>query len=210
MSDPHATDNPADPAILDCIRKRWSPVCFDGVPVDPATTRSLLEAARWAASCYNDQPWNFLVAPREDREAFDKMLACLVEANRQWAQHAGLLLMIVARVGFRHNGKTNAWASFDCGQATAQLMLQAVPCGLHAHAMAGFDTDRARRDYSLGKLHSPICIVAVGRIGQREEHTEEMRERDAAPNERLDLADIAGRTAIGDISPVVAAPSVAR
>lgn len=209
MSDRQTTGNPTDQPVLTEIQQRWSPVCFDGSTVDEPTLHTLLEAARWAASCFNDQPWHFVVASRDDRAHFDALLECLVEANREWAQHASVLLLVVANQKFRHNGKSNRWSWFDCGQATAQLMLEAVHQGLRSHAMAGFDADAARASCGLSDDQDPACFVAIGRVGGHEAHTDAMRDRDAAENQRIAIADLVSRQKIGTPSPIVASPSVA-
>lgn len=209
MSDPATAGNPTDHPVLDEIRLRWSPVCFDGQPVAADTLRSLLEAARWAASCFNDQPWHFVAASRDDPPAFEALLACLVDANREWAQHAGALVLVVARQQFRHNGKANAWSWFDCGQATAHLMLESVHQGLRAHAMAGFDAAAARSAFDLPDEMDPSCFVAIGQVGQHPDHSESLRERDAAENQRLPLTDLVSRATLGDVNPVVD-PSIAK
>ena len=207
MSDRPAGGNPTNEHVLEEIRLRWSPVCFDATPIEDETLRTLLEAARWAASCFNDQPWHFVIAPRSDRASFQRLLSCLVDANREWAQHAGALVLVVASKSFRHNGKPNRWSWFDCGQATAYLMLEAVHQGLRAHAMAGFDADAAHERCQLDVDQEAACFVAIGRHGELDEHSDALRERDAAENQRIELARVVSQGGMGEPSPVVGAPA---
>ena len=135
-------------SVLDVIRSRWSPVIFSPRTVEPEKLLSVLEAARWAPSSFNEQPWSFLVARKEEPEEFARMLSCLVPGNVTWAQHVPVLLISVAKLQFEHNHETNRHAVHDTGIATGFLMLQAAALGLAAHGMAGWDilvTTRKRR-----------------------------------------------------------------
>lgn len=207
MSDRLDRSNPTDFPVLDVVRQRWSPVSFDGRDVEEDKLRSMFESARWAASCFNAQPWRFMLARRSDREAFDAILDCLVDANREWAEHAGVLVLVVARQDFEHNGKPNRWAWYDCGQAATQLILEAVHQGLLAHSMAGFDADKARENHGIEEGYDPACVIAVGYPGENEKLSESTRDRDVAPRQRKELADLVFRHRFGEISPTVASPS---
>ena len=114
---------PADHDVHELIRKRWSPRAFSSTSVGDAELRSLLEAGRWAASCFNEQPWRFLVARRENQEEFDRLLSCLSENNQHWAKGASVLMLSVASQAFAKNGKPNRHALHDVGLAAAQLTL---------------------------------------------------------------------------------------
>jgi len=122
MEKPAETQYP----IHDLLRRRWSPRAFSDRRVDPAIMRSLLEAARWAPSSYNEQPWSFIVATKDDPVEFGRLLSCLVEGNIQWAQHAPVLMVSVARLSFEDDGKPNRHAFHDVGQAVANLSVQAT------------------------------------------------------------------------------------
>ncbi|MCU0723732.1 MAG: nitroreductase family protein [Planctomycetes bacterium] len=135
---PRAPEASVDPMFPD----RWSPRSFLPDPLPPEDLRSLLEAARWAPSCFNEQPWLFLwAATAEDRGRF---AAALSERNRAWASRAPLLMFLAVRTAFARNGKPNRHAAFDGGAAWMSLALQARRLGYFAHAMAGFDAARAR------------------------------------------------------------------
>ena len=132
------------PGIHELLEKRFSPYKYSSRAVKPEDLRKLFEAARSAPSSYNEQPWRFVVATRQDTDAFESMLQTLVERNREWAQHAPVLVLSVAKLEFTHNGKPNRHAFYDVGQAAAYLTIQATALGLYVHQMAGFDVGKAR------------------------------------------------------------------
>src|SRR4051812_20913230 len=125
MDKPANTDQPIHPLL----KARWSPRAFAAHPVAPDQLARLLEAARWAPSSFNEQPWAFMLASTEDKVRFSKMLECLVEGNRAWASNAPLLMLTFASKAFARNGKPNAHAWHDVGQAVADLTVQATSEG---------------------------------------------------------------------------------
>lgn len=183
MEKPARNEHPVD----DLLVRRWSPRAFSETPVSAESVRSLLEAARWAPSCFNEQPWSFIVATREEPEAFEKLLGCLRATNQAWAKRAAVLMVAVAKGAFDHNGKPNRHAGHDVGLAVENLMLQAVSTGLFAHAMAGFDASKVRESYGVPEGHDPLVAVAVGYPGNPGDLPEEFRERELAPRERKSL-----------------------
>ena len=172
------------------IRQRWSPRAFADRPVDRETLGSLLEAARWAASSFNEQPWIFIVARKEDSPAFARALSCLVPFNQGWAQKAPVLMLSLARSTFANNGQPNRHAFHDVGAATAQLTFQATALGLSVHPMAGIDRDRIRAEYALPDDVEPVAGIAVGWLGDPETLPEGLREGEKAPRSRKSLDEI--------------------
>ena len=170
--------------VHDMIARRWSPRAFDPRPVPADQIRSLLEAARWSASSFNEQPWSFLVARREDTAAFEKMLGCLVSGNRQWAKNAGVLVLTVAKRSFTHNDKPNRVAEHDIGLAAANLTFQAEQFGLRVHQMAGIDTGKIREAYGVPEGYDPVTAIAVGHAGTLDGLPEELHASENAPRER--------------------------
>jgi nitroreductase len=150
------------PTVHDLIRTRWSPRSFSDRAVSNEDLKTILEAARWAASSNNEQPWRFLIARKTDGGAYDRILSLLVPSNQEWARTAPVLMIMASKRTFSHNGSSNSYALHDTGAALAHLMLQAHALGLYAHGMAGFDRVRAREvlgipdDYDLG------AAVALG------------------------------------------------
>lgn len=183
-------DKPADNdhPIHDLLRRRWSPRAFAPRPLPPAQIRSLLEAARWAPSSYNRQPWCFLVATREDTGEFARMLGCLVPGNRAWAGAAPLLVLAVAQLAF-DDGRSNRHAAHDLGLAVGQLVLQATALGLFAHQMAGIEADEIRARYALPEGFEPMTALAVGHAGDPAVLPDRLREMEHAPRTRRPLDD---------------------
>jgi nitroreductase len=170
--------------IHDLIAKRWSPRAFDPRPIPAEQIRSILEAARWSASSFNEQPWRFLVARREDSEEFEKMLGCLMEGNQGWARNAGVLMLTVARKTFTANDKPNRVALHDIGLAAATLTLQATALGLCVHQMAGIHPDKIREAYGVPDGYEPETAIAIGYEGSLESLPENLREMENAPRDR--------------------------
>lgn len=145
------------------LGNRWSPRAFAAdKPVGRETLLACLEAARWAPSCFGDEPWRFIVADRDaDREGWDKLLACLAPKNRQWARHAPVLLLACASTRFRRGGE-NRWHQYDTGAASLSLCIQAEALGLASHQMGGFDSDAARDAFGIPPEATPMAAIALG------------------------------------------------
>lgn len=181
----------ADAGLHELIRHRWSPVGFDRErPIKRRTLLGILEAARWAASSSNLQPWRFIVARREDESEFAKLLSVLREGNITWAQHAAVLMVACAR-RFRQENVPNRHAGHDLGLAVGQMVLQALSQGIHVHQMGGFFPDKARAVYDIPEDFEPYTCIAFGYRGVELGHlAEAQRGRDASPRERQPLAEM--------------------
>lgn len=192
-------DKPAlnDFPIHDLLKRRWSPRAFAPRSVEPQKLASLLEAARWAPSSRNEQPWSFIVALRDDAAAFQRLAGCLVPGNVTWAQHAGALLLSVAKQKFDHNGKPNPHAWYDVGQATACLVLEAGELGLYAHQMAGYDPAKARTDCGIPEGYDPVAMIAVGYYGDISSLPENLKAGEAAARGRKSIREFAFRGTFG-------------
>jgi nitroreductase len=151
-----------DHPVHSLIERRWSPYAFADKPVDPSDIASLLEAARWAPSSFNEQPWRFIIATRDKPEDFKRLLDCLAPANQEWAGKVPVLMLSVASLSFAKNGKPNRHALHDVGLASATLALQATDMGLAVHFMAGFDSDKARDTFAIPEEFEPVAAIAVG------------------------------------------------
>jgi nitroreductase len=184
---------PADYPVNELIRRRWSPRAFEeGKAVEREKLLTLLEAARWAPSCFNDQPRFFLVFDDSDPEALERARDCLVPGNA-WALSAPVLLLSVSRETFEKNGKPNRWAQHDVGLATENLLLEVVELGLAAHAMAGYDADRARKEFGIPDGFTPIAMIAIGYPyrGELGDLDEKLRSKELAPRTRKPIAEMA-------------------
>ena len=176
--------------ILDQLRDRCSPRAFSSRPVPPESISSLLEAARWAPSCFNVQPWRFIIAVRDQNEAeFEAALACLNEWNQGWAAAAAILVLAVAAMQF-DNGSDNPHAFYDTGQAMAGLTVQATTLGLAVHQMAGILPEIITKTYGLPEGFEPVCGVAIGYPGEAESLSDDLKEKELAPRERKPLSEI--------------------
>ena len=185
-------DNDVDHPIHDLLRTRWSPRAFDPDRlVDIDTLRSLLEAARWTPSAFNEQPWRFLVAMKQHPDEFQRVLGCLNEKNQLWARHAPVLLVAFAVNVYTHNGKPNRYALYDTGAAVAHLTLEATARGLHLHQMAGFDLDRTREAFNVPPTADPAAAVALGYVGDPATLPDPLRQREFAPGTRRPIEDFA-------------------
>jgi nitroreductase len=192
------TDHP----ILDLLAKRWSPYAFADRPVSEDDLRALFEAARWAPSSYNEQPWAYIVATKADPEGFETLLSCLVEGNRPWARHAPVLALGCTRLTFTRNGQPNAAAQHDLGLASGNLCVEAVARGLYVHQMIGILPDRAREVYKIPDDVRPLTGLAIGYLGDPSALPEHYRPRDLAPRTRKPLAEFVYGGGWGTASPV--------
>ena len=177
---------PNEYPIDEVIDRRWSPRLFEeGRAVEREKVMSLLEAARWAPSSFNDQPWYYLIFDGSNAAARAAAHECLVEGNA-WARKAPLLLLSVARENFAHNQKPNRHAQHDVGAASAYLVLQAAELGLVTHQMAGYDADRARLEFQIPEDHTPMAMIAIGYPyrGSLDDLDEKTRQRELAPRAR--------------------------
>lgn len=192
-----------DVPIHELLARRWSPRAFSDRAVDPATLRTLFEAARWAPSSNNEQPWRFLVATRADQAEFDRLLACLLEGNRKWAFRAPVLILSVASLEFEGDKKPNRHAYHDVGMAAENLSLQATAMGLMVHQMAGFDVQKARTDCAIPAGFDPVAMIAVGYPGDPALLPDYLRERETKPRERQPLGDFVFSARWGQTLPFV-------
>lgn len=179
-------------ALLPAIALRRSLRAFDPTPVAEDVLERLLEAARWASSSRNAQPWHFVIVTREDAEAHARVTAALTGRNSLWAPAAPLLLVASARL-LDDRGRPNRHAAYDLGQAAAQLTLQAVSEGLMVHPMGGFDLEAVRAAIAAPEGLEPMTILAIGRAGDATALPAELQPLERAPRVRRPLAEIASR-----------------
>jgi nitroreductase len=178
-----------DYPIEDLIAKRWSPYAFSEQPVSSEDLLSLFEAARWAASSYNEQPWRFFLATKERPAEFGEMLSCLVDGNKAWAQHAPVLALAVVSRRFERNDKPNPAAHHDLGAASASLTFEATRRGLSVHQMIGILPDRAREVFEIPTGFDPFTGLAIGYSDDQTGEASGLGERDEAPRTRRPLAE---------------------
>ena len=176
-----------DAPILDVLAERWSTRIFDAeTPIDEAALASALEAARWAPSANNTQPWRFVVARRGTAE-HAQIVDALMGFNQAWAADAAALIVFAASASL--DGKPLPWAAYDTGQAAAHFTVQAHANGLSTHQMGGFDRDAIAQAFDLGSDFTPISVMAVGELGDIRTASDEMQQRENAPRERRPIAE---------------------
>lgn len=167
---------------------RWSPRAMSGEPIGNEKLHSLFEAAKWAPSSYNAQPWRFLYAKR-DSPHWDVFFDLLVDMNQAWAKNAAVLLVMVSKNTFEHNGKPNPVHTFDTGSAWENLALQGSAMGLVVHGMAGFDYAKAKQVLNLPDDFTVEAMAAIGKPGDAETLPQELKEREI-PSGRKSIAEI--------------------
>jgi nitroreductase len=184
---PEAVDKikhaPEAHGVDDLIRRRWSPRTYADKEIPAAELKKLFEAARWAASSSNEQPWRFLVGRRGD-ETYQKIFNALVEFNQSWAKSAPVLVLSVAKNVFTNNGKPNAYGMHDTGAASATLALQATAIGLHTHSMAGFDREQARASFAIPADYEIGAVTAIGYLGDPASLPEHLKKMEVSPRQR--------------------------
>lgn len=176
--------------VQETIRKRWSPRAFASYPVAPETLQQVFEAASWAASAMNAQPWRYIYAHHANQETFQKMVDCLLPGNQPWAKHAPVLILALAQTQF-DNGSPNPAALHDLGMANANLMLEATALGLHGHFMGGFDPAKTKAAFELPDSLQPVAFLALGYLGEADQLEEPFRSREQAPRQRKPVAEVA-------------------
>jgi nitroreductase len=180
-----STDYP----VHDLIAARWSPYAFDDRPVPDDDLRSLFEAARWSASAYNEQPWSYIVATRDNPEEFQRLLSCLVEGNQAWAKDVPVLMLCVVKLNFSRNDKLNRTAYHDLGLASANMCLEATSRGLAVHQMSGILPDKAREIYGIPEGYEALTGIAIGYPASPEDIPEDLRSRDLKRRPRKPIGE---------------------
>lgn len=185
MSKTATTDHP----VHDLIAARWSPYGFSDRAVSDEDLRSLFEAARWAASSYNEQPWRFIVAKKEDGAMFDRVLSCLVEGNQGWARLVPVLVLTAISRTFARNGKDNKAAEHDLGLAAASLTFEATARGLCVHQMIGILPDKAREAFAIPEGFDAHTAIAIGYAGSQPDLPDDIAKRDEGQRQRKPLSE---------------------
>jgi nitroreductase len=175
--------------VLPVLLERWSPRAFADRDVAAADLKTIFEAARWAPSSYNEQPWRFFVGHRGS-ETYSKILGALVPFNQDWAKGAPVLVLGLARTRFSHNDTPNNYAAHDLGAAMALMAVQATVLGLAAHQMAGFDWAKAREAFAIPDAFAMGSVMAIGYRGELTDMEEKFQAQEQAPRSRKPLSEI--------------------
>jgi nitroreductase len=176
--------------IIEPILNRWSPRSFSGQKITPEDIGSLFEAARWAASSMNEQPWKFIYAFKGE-EAHQLIVDTLVEGNKSWAKNAPVLVLTMVSKFLSRSGKPNGSAIHDLGLAVGNMSIQASALGIALHQMGGFSADKAKELFSLNNQVAVISTIAMGYYGEADDLEEPLKSRELAPRSRKPLSEIA-------------------
>ena len=177
----------ADHPIDELFIKRWSPRAMSGEPVTTEELFTLFEAARWAPSSYNNQPWRFVYALKNTPH-WDTLFNLLVDFNKGWCKNAGALVVVISKKTFDHNNKPARTHSFDTGAAWMSVSLQGTLKGLVVHGMEGFDYDKAHKELNIPEDYTVEAMAAVGKPGRKEDHPADMQKMET-PNDRKKITE---------------------
>jgi nitroreductase len=188
MRKPAITQTP----IHEIIANRWSPRAYDAnKQVSQDQVIALLEAARWAPSCFGDQPWRFIVWNKaQDAAAWQQAFDCIVPNNQTWVKDAPVLMLVCADSLFGHNQTPNRWAQYDTGAAVENLCLQATSMGLVTHQMGGFNSDKTRETFAIPAQYTPIVMLAIGYEGDANTLPDDLKARELAERKRKALGEL--------------------
>jgi nitroreductase len=180
-----------DYPIHELIENRWSPYKFLPDRLIPKEDLfSLLEAARWAPSSYNEQPWRFIIAPKEQIDEFEKLLSCLVKANKEWAKNSSVLMLGITHLTFDRNGKENKAAMNDLGAAVSHLSFEATTRGISVHQMIGIEPQKAREAYAIPENFEVLIAIAIGYPDLNETANDTLAIRDRTPRVRKTISEV--------------------
>lgn len=183
-------DVPTTLPLVPAIKKRWSPVCFSGEPIEQEKIDTLFEAMRWSQSSFNEQPWRVVYATKDHPEDFERLASLLNEGNA-WAKNAYMLFFIACSPNFARNNKLNRNAEYDTGAAINNLFLQAVEMNLIAHEMAGFDAEKGMEILKFPGEWKPLAMMAVGYPEDPAKFPKEMQDRQKTPRNRKEISEVA-------------------
>jgi nitroreductase len=191
MNDSKLSNRPAE--LTELLRNRYSPRAFADRPIDPALVERLFQAARWSMSCFNAQPWRFVIATKDDAEGYQRIFDTLMPGNQSWAGSAPLVGISVVQLDFEHNKKPNRWGGYDTGQAMACLTIQAQAEGISVHQMGGFDVAKAKESLGIPDGFEPMAAFVIGYQGDPATLGEDFRAKEVAPGERKPLEQLLHR-----------------
>ncbi|WP_338790173.1 nitroreductase family protein [Bernardetia sp. MNP-M8] len=177
-------------SILPIIEERWSPRAFSSKSISKEDLNLLFKAAGKAASCFNEQPWRFVYAGKEDTENFDRLVSCLTEFNQVWAKNAAVLVATLAKKNFEQTGEPNKHSWHDVGLAMGNMSLQAMSMDIYLHHMAGYESEKAIEKLDIPTDFEPVSFVAIGHLGDKEQLPNDLKEKESPKSPRKDLDEI--------------------
>lgn len=192
--------NPVERNVLGVVAKRWSPRAYSSKSVEREKLLTIFEAARWSASSYNEQPWRFIIATKDNPEAFDKLLRCANDWNQKWVELAPVVVLTIAKKTFTNNGKPNKHAWHDVGQTVATLSLEAASHDLYIHQMAGIHPEKARELYAIPDDYEAVSMFTLGYLGDIKDLPEEFHKSEERVRERKLLSELVFENEFGNTS----------
>jgi len=184
--------------ILEIIQERWSPYSFSPAPVEEFKLKAMFEAAGYAPSCNNEQPWIFVHTTREDSRVFADYISFMNESNRVWAKEAYAIVISMARTRFSRSGKFNRYAFHDTGMAVANLLLQALAMDVYVHQMGGFSVEMVKEYFGLDENIEPVAVMAVGYIGDGYSLPPELLKRDETRRPRKSVNEYSFKNSLSN------------
>lgn len=175
--------------ILEIIQERWSPVAFSSLKVEEFKLKAMFEAAGYAPSCNNEQPWLFVYSTQEDKKIFDDFTGFLADGNKLWAKNAYALAISMARTKFSYNDKPNRFAFYDTGMAVMNLLLQAQTLDIYVHQMGGYSIEKVKQYFRLDDDIEPIAMMAIGYLGDGSDLPPELLKRDEKRRPRKSVTE---------------------
>lgn len=176
--------------VIDLIKDRWSARAFSKKSLAEDELFTLFEAAHWAASSSNEQPWRYIYARREDTEVFEKMVHCLMPGNQPWAKNAAVLILCVVKTTAGPDNKPNLAAMHDLGLANATLLLQATSQHIYGHMMGGYDKAKTKKEFNIGEGYDTAIFMALGYLDSPDTLEEPFKTRELTARTRKDLSEV--------------------
>lgn len=176
--------------VLDVIRNRWSARSFNGKSLSKEALSTLLEAASWAPSAMNEQPWRFVVSTADEKQKFERLFNYLMPGNAAWAHKSGALVLVLGKVRYEYKDRQNVNVTHDCGMATMNLLLQATSMDIYGHVMEGFDKKLVTEDLKLGDVFIPVTMIALGYLDAPDRLDEPYKTRELSKRTRKGLDEI--------------------
>lgn len=184
--------------ILEIIEERWSPYSFSSIPVEEYKLKAMFEAAGYAPSCNNEQPWVFVYTTQQNREVFDTYLGFMNDSNQLWTKNAYAIIISMARTKFSHNGNPNRFAFHDTGMAVSNLLLQAFAMDIYVHQMGGYSVEKVKNHFNLNDDMEPVAMMGVGYLGNGDSLPAELFKRDEKRRTRKSLKEFAFKNTLSD------------
>jgi nitroreductase len=184
--------------ILEIIQERWSPYSFSSTPVEEFKLKAMFEAAGFAPSCNNEQPWMFVIVTRDNKKIFDEYVGFLTEVNKLWASQAYALVISMARMKFTFSGKPNRFAFYDTGMAVSNLLLQGTALDIYVHQMGGYSVEKVIKYFNLDEDIQPVAMMAIGYLGEGTNLPPELLKRDEKRRPRKTISEYVFRNSLNE------------